>query len=53
LTDRELQALPTYITLSHAMYIMGTTYALTRNNTPKENEYWYQRARAGLEQMLE
>lgn len=53
LTDRELQALPIYITLSHAMYVMGTTYASTRNNTFEENEYWYQRARAGLEQRLE
>lgn len=53
LTDRELQALPTYITLSHAMYVMETTYASTRNNTFEENEYWYQRAKVGLEQMLE
>ncbi len=53
LTDRELQVLPTWITLSHAMYVMETTYASTRNNTSEENKYWYQRAKTGLEQRLE
>jgi Ser/Thr protein kinase RdoA (MazF antagonist) len=52
LTDRELKALPIYLKLSRALYIMETTYAKSvKNNTSEENKYWYRQARAGLEQM--
>ncbi len=53
LTDKELNVLPRYIDLAHAMHIIGATYAkAVDQNISKENKYWLQQGRKGLEQKL-
>lgn len=53
LTDRELKALPSYLTLSHAMFVIAPTYIReVMNNHSQETDYWYQRGKIGLQQRL-
>ena len=41
LTKVELEALPTYIQLAHAMHLLSANFEkVSKNNTTKENEYW-------------
>ncbi len=52
LTQRELDALPTYIELAHAMHVLCATYEKKAlNNTTKENEYYLNLGRCGLRQI--
>ena len=49
LTNVELEALPTYIQLAHAMHLLSANYEkVSKNNTTKENEYWLNQGRIGL-----
>lgn len=53
LTDQELNALPTYIKLAHAMHLLSANYEkVVENNDSAENEYWLNLGRTGLKQML-
>lgn len=53
LTQRELEVLPTYIELAHAMHILLSSYEkMVEKNDSKENEYWLNQGRIGLFQML-
>ena len=49
LTDRELNSLPAYIKLAHAMHLLRANYEKVANGTTsRENEYYLQLGRAGL-----
>lgn len=49
LTPRELEILPTYIRLAHAMHILRANYEkVVENNNTEENEYWLNQGRMGL-----
>ena len=49
LTPQELKALPTYIKLAHAMFVLCANYEkMVENNSSEENEYWLAQGRAGL-----
>jgi Ser/Thr protein kinase RdoA (MazF antagonist) len=49
LRPKELEALPTYIRLAHAMHIIGATYAKhKKGNNSRENNYWLKQGRNGL-----
>lgn len=51
LRDRELEALPSYIRLAHAMHILLANYEkIVKKNNSKENEYFLKRGRIGLRQ---
>jgi len=51
LTDKEINALPTYIKLAHAMHLLIANYEkIVKNNKSKENEYWLSLGRTGLKQ---
>jgi len=52
LTEREWEVLPTYTRIAHAMGLMGTSNA-SYNSPSEENKYWYSRAKAGLEEMVD
>lgn len=53
LTPRELDSLPTYIKLAHAMHILQANYEkIIKKNDLEENEYWLQQGRSGLKQMI-
>jgi len=53
LTEQELAVLPTYIKLAHAMHILGGSHGkATGIGTKKENEYWLQQGRAGLNRFI-
>lgn len=53
LTQRELEVLPTYIKLAHAMHILLSSYEkMVEKNDSKENEYWLNQGRIGLFQIL-
>ena len=52
LTPRELESLPTYIKLAHAMHVLGATYEKkAKNNDSEENEYFLNIGKHGLRQM--
>ena len=49
LTQRELNLLPLYIKLAHAMHIIGATREKELNgNNSEENEYWLNQGKIGL-----
>jgi len=49
LTPRELEVLPTYIKLAHAMHILSANHEkIVEKNNSKENEYWLSQGRMGL-----
>lgn len=51
LTNRELEVLPTYIKLAHAMHVLCANYEkVIENNDSDENEYWLNLGRNGLKQ---
>lgn len=53
LTKEELDSLPLYTKLAHAMYILGASFSKNaKGNTSEENKYWLNQGRAGLKQML-
>ncbi len=50
LTKAELEALPVYIKLAHAMHLLSANFEkVSKNNNTKENEYWLNQGRIGLE----
>lgn len=52
LTSRELEVLPNYIKLAHAMHVLSATYEKKVNkNKSKENEYFLTIGKAGLRQI--
>lgn len=54
LTPREIEVLPTYIKLAHAMHILEANYEkVAEKNDSDENEYWLNQGRTGLKQMSE
>ncbi len=54
ITNKEKQALPTYIQLAHAMHILSANYEkVFLKNTTLENKYWLEQGRTGLKQMRE
>ncbi len=54
LTHREIESLPTYIELGHAMHVLRTNYERKVNhNRSTENGYFLNQGRIGLRQMLE
>lgn len=51
LTKKELDALPFYIKLAHAMHLLSANFEkVEKNNQTKENEYWLNQGRIGLAQ---
>lgn len=51
LTPKELESLPTYIKLAHAMHVLGATFEKrVKNNNSAENDYFLEIGRAGLRQ---
>ena len=53
LTSRELETLPTYIKLAHAMHVLSANYEkIVEKNNSDENEYWLNEGRKGLIQMI-
>lgn len=51
LSSQEIEALPTYIKLAHAMHVLCATYEKKANdNHSKENEYYLEMGRTGLRQ---
>lgn len=53
LLDKELEILPLYINLAHAMHVIGATREeKVNNNKLEENRYWLSQGRAGLKQRL-
>ncbi len=51
LNSRELEALPTYIKLAHAMHILQANYEkVVKGNESKENEYWLNQGKIGFAQ---
>ena len=54
LTRRELQALPVYVKLAHAMHVLCASHAKKAlSNTSEENECYLEKGRSGLEQMVD
>ena len=52
LTPRELEVLPIYIELAHAMHILSANYEkVVEKNDSEENEYWLNQGKAGLYQV--
>ena len=51
LTPRELESLPIYIKLAHAMHVLCATYEKEiNNNNTAENEYFLDIGKSGLRQ---
>ncbi|MFH1590263.1 MAG: phosphotransferase [archaeon] len=51
LTDLELRHLPKYIQFAHAMHLLCANYEqIVNKNNSKENKYWLNQGRSGLEQ---
>ena len=49
LTSRELEILPTYVKLAHAMHVLRANYEkIEEKNNTEENEYWLNQGRIGL-----
>lgn len=54
LTEKELNALPTYIKLAHAMHLLRANYEkVVGKNISKENEHFLNWGRMGIKQMME
>ena len=54
LTKGELEVLPTYVKLAHAMHIICASYEkVAKKNNSKENNYFLKHGRNGLRQMSE
>ena len=52
LTKRELEVLPTFIKLAHAMHVLlPSYYAVVEHNNTEENKYFLNLGRTGLRQM--
>jgi homoserine kinase type II len=52
LTKEELNVLPIYIELAHAMHLLSANFEkVKKNNQTDENEYWLNQGRIGLIQM--
>ncbi|MFC1722979.1 phosphotransferase [Nanoarchaeota archaeon] len=52
LTQRELEFLPIYIKLAHAMHVLGATYEKkVKKNESEENDYFLEIGKSGLRQM--
>ena len=52
LKKQEIEALPIFLKVAHAMHIICATYEKVVNrNKSKENEYWIEQGRAGLRQL--
>ncbi|MBU1201166.1 MAG: phosphotransferase [Nanoarchaeota archaeon] len=52
LTTREIEVLPTYIKLAHAMHVLCATYEKkAKKNDSKENEYFLNIGKSGLRQI--
>jgi len=52
LSPREIESLPTYIKLAHAMHVLCATYEKkVNNNDTEENEYFLKIGKSGLRQM--
>jgi len=53
LTPRELEVLPKYIKLAHAMHILRANYEkVVEKDNSGESEYWLNQGRMGLKQIL-
>ncbi|GBE20632.1 homoserine kinase [archaeon BMS3Abin17] len=51
LTNEELNVLPIYIELAHAMHLLCANFdKIVNKNTSEENEYWLNQGRTGLKQ---
>ena len=51
LTNEELNVLPIYIELAHAMHLLCANFdKVVNKNTSEENEYWLNQGRTGLKQ---
>ena len=49
LTQEELEVLPAYIKLAHAMHVLSANYEkVVEKNDSEENEYWINQGRMGL-----
>lgn len=54
LTTKELETIPLYIKLAHAMHILSANYQkIVKKNNSGENEYFLEKGRRGLQQLLE
>ena len=54
LTNKEIEILPTYLKLAHAMHIVGATREKYVNgNESEENDYWLNLGRTGLKFMTD
>ncbi len=54
LTEQELNVLPIYIKLAHAMHLLSANYEkFAKNNNSKENDYWLNLGRTGLKQFFD
>lgn len=52
LKKQELDALPLFVKIAHAMHVIGGTYEkAVHHNATKENAHWIQQGRAGLQQL--
>lgn len=52
LTPRELEVLPRYIKLAHAMHVLLANYEkVAKSNNTDENQYWLTQGRVGLDQV--
>lgn len=53
LTERELEVLPIYIKIAHAMHVLCANYEkVVGGNNSDENEYWLNLGRVGLRQVI-
>ena len=51
LTQEEIDVLPLYIKLAHAMHVINASYEeVVNKNLSEENKYWLRQGRAGLRQ---
>ena len=48
LTDKELEVLPLYIKVSHAMHILGSSKSIIKDGDSKESQDWLEKGRKGL-----
>lgn len=48
LTEPEINLLPVFIQVAHAMHIIGATKSKLKGEDSKENQYWFRTGRQGL-----
>lgn len=53
LTQLEIQSLPTFIKIAHAMHIIGSTRSKQKGEDTKENHHWLELGRQGLSYILD